>query len=69
MSVKMYVYLTFFCEGRTLFNKYVGSVNLGKEDHINKCGASTNDVFFWQCHHKLSLSWHVTSLCLISLRN
>ena len=44
----------------TSFNNYLLSENLGKEDHIDKCGTSTNDVFFLRCHHKLSLSWLVT---------
>jgi len=56
----MYVYLTFW-KVRLLFNDYLVSENLGKEDHIDKCGKSTNDVFFLQCRHKLSLSWQVTS--------
>lgn len=33
-------------ESTIFFNDYLVSENLGKQDHTDKCGVNTNDVFF-----------------------
>jgi hypothetical protein len=49
-KVREEVCISHVSKSMVFLNIYL-SENLEKEDHIDKCGRSTNDVFFLQCRH------------------
>ena len=48
-KVREVVCITHISKSTAPLNIHLISENLEKEDHIDKCGRSTNDVFFLQC--------------------